>query len=146
MVAAPQPPFDLPLPFRVIRTIGEMRETGRRLNNCLKSGVQGVEHWIALAGGSSIYVTSDDPPLIATVNRCGAAYWIQEVRGPQNRAVDPAIIAELADALSKAGVTALEDSPTQSVAYLSYESQHRFTRESDEDVEFNDLLDEVEDR
>jgi hypothetical protein len=53
---APQPPFTVPEPFRLVETIGELRGIGRKFRNCLANVVvYGVNHWLDLANGTAIY-------------------------------------------------------------------------------------------
>ena len=60
-VRAPDPPFSVPDPLRLVETIGELRDIGRRFRNCLAPITHfGTKHWFDLADGSVIYLATDE--------------------------------------------------------------------------------------
>jgi len=71
-VRAPQPPFTVPEPFRLVATVGELRDIGRKFRNCLAPIPHfGTNHWLDLANGTAVYLTIEEPPLLTELRRFG---------------------------------------------------------------------------
>jgi hypothetical protein len=77
------PPFPVPAPFRVVETIGELRNVGREYKNCLRRFTSlGSRYWLDLANGSVFYLTAEEPPLPNALRRIGADLWhIEQTKG-----------------------------------------------------------------
>jgi hypothetical protein len=119
-VVAPQPPFTLAYPFRVIRTIRELREIGTTLNNCVRNvRGAGVQHWFRLADGSSVYVASDEQPMLAALRQIAPGLWLlDELHGPENAPVTHVGSTSLTDALHAAGIKLLDQEPARALSIL----------------------------
>jgi hypothetical protein len=139
-IEAPAPGFSLSSPFRVIRTVGELRRVGKRLKNCVRgSPAGGSDHYFELTAGTSVYVTSDHPPLLATVQQVGPGLWkLDELNGPQNTRVDTSTKSMLMDALQAAGVRILQDSPADALSVLSSVAR---IRECEDDPDDEPVID-----
>jgi hypothetical protein len=49
-----------------------------------------MEHHARLLEGRGVYLTSDDPPLLATLRRIAAGVWMfEQMAGPRNAAPKP---------------------------------------------------------
>jgi hypothetical protein len=121
-IEAPLPDFALPPPFRIVRTIGELRIAGRLLNNCVRHiRALGTDHWMQLASGTTVYVTTiDTPQMLVALRKVGPGLWaLDEVRGPDNGSVEGDARTMLIDALRVAGVRLLRDTPSNALSMLS---------------------------
>jgi hypothetical protein len=120
-VRAPSPPFAMPDPFRVIRTVGELRAAGVILKNCVRSMHEGGnDHWFRLAEGSTVYITCDAPSLLAAVICVGPDLWLLDgLYGPENTDVGADVAALLTDALQIAGVRLVRKKPARAMWMLS---------------------------
>jgi hypothetical protein len=119
-VTAPPVDFDLMPPFRLIRSVGELRRTGVALKNCIGQTERlSVHYWFALASGHALYLTRADARLLACVRRCGDDLWyIAEIAGPENEKVTELCRLEVSQALRAGGVHLLEDDPSCALSLL----------------------------
>jgi hypothetical protein len=119
-IEAPAPIFSLPPPYRIIRTVGEMRGVGKTLNNCLKNLRSfGTDHWLRLASGEAVYIASDVPPMLAALRKVGPDLWfLDEVEGPENADVLSQTKEMLTSALLQAGVRLIRESPAHALRVL----------------------------
>src|SRR5215211_3873853 len=133
-VHAPRRGFVLPPPYRVVGSVGDLRQVGARLRNCLRSaGSYGVEGWFRLIDGSTVYVACDKPPLLAALRRVGPdLFHLEQVQGPNNQFVGPGGQAMLVGALRAAGVRLLTQEPSRALSSLS--AHTRKASEADDDL------------
>lgn len=117
---APEPPFSIPPHLRLIRTGKELREMGKRLNNCISSfhGF-GSDHLFRLAEGSTVYIASDDPPFMIALTRAGPGlWWIEEARGPRHQILSHEDDVKLMQSLRDAGVDLVPVEPSQALTRI----------------------------
>jgi hypothetical protein len=119
-IEAPAPGFSPPPPYRIIRTLGEMRGVGKTFNNCLKNLRSfGTHHWFRLASGEAIYVATDAPPMLAALRRVGPDLWhLDEVEGPENADVFSDTKEMLINAFHQVGVRLVRESPAHALRTL----------------------------
>jgi len=146
-VMAPPPPFALPAPYRIIDSIGELRATGRALKNCVESFRPfATSHWFRVASGSTVYVTCETPPMLASVRRVAPGLWtVDEICGEANVAIDSATQAQFVDALAVAGVRLVKQYPSHALAviYRAAKKQREGGVDDDDgDEGLEDLADE----
>ncbi len=140
-IPAPEVEFTLPPPFRVLRSVGELRQVGVAFNNCTRNfRLGGSDHWFRLADGSKVYVASNEPPLLAAVMRVGPdLFCIDELCGPKNAFVDAATKNLLIAALHCAGVRLVQECPSRALSSLACANSI-----DEPDDEMDDLEAEVE--
>ncbi len=120
-VRAPQPPFPVPAPLRLVETIGELHDIGRQFQNCIAPiGHFATKHWFDLADGSAIYLATDEPPLLIALRRVGPNLWhIEEMSGPKNVSPSTASRCSLEKGLRDAGCRLVPLDPGRALANLS---------------------------
>jgi hypothetical protein len=119
-IEAPTPSFSLPPPFRIIRTVRELRDVGKVLSNCVRHLRSfGTDHWFRLASGEVIYIFADAPPMLAALQQVGPELWyLDEVEGSQNTDVLSDVKEMITSALSKAGVRLVRENPAYALRAL----------------------------
>jgi hypothetical protein len=119
-VTAPAFGFTLPPPFRVVQSVGELRRIGAVLDNCVRNlRSQGTEHWFQMAAGSTIYIASDTPAMLAALERVGPDLWtLDQQNGLENASLGGDAKALLIDALKIAGVPLLREDPANVLSML----------------------------
>jgi hypothetical protein len=117
---APRPPFTVPEPFRLVETIGELRDLGRRFKNCLANVIlYGTNHWLDLANGTAVYLLTEEPHLLTELRSVGPNLWhIDQMTGPRNAAPSPALRQSLEQKLRGAGIRLVEVSPGYAISDL----------------------------
>jgi hypothetical protein len=120
-IEAPSPGFELTTPFRIVRTVRELREAGKLLKNCLSDvRSHGAEHWFRLASGSAVYVVSDAPLMLSVIQQVAPGLWVLEsLEGPENDLVEPGTKELLVNAIRSAGVGLVRQTPFRALRSLS---------------------------
>jgi hypothetical protein len=120
-IEAPIPEFSLRAPFRIVRSVGELRDLGRTLENCLWGRrLGGTGHWFRLVEGTTVYVVGNAPPLLAAVQRAGRGLWkVDEVSGLQNENIGGDVREFLDESLRAAGVRIVRNMPSDALLSLS---------------------------
>jgi hypothetical protein len=119
-VRAPQPPFTVPAPLRLVETIGELLEIGRRFKNCLvRTAPFGTNYWFDLANGSAVYLTSEEPPLLVALRKVGADLWhIEQTAAPKDTASSTESRCSMEQKLKDAGIKLVAVSPGYAISNL----------------------------
>lgn len=83
------PPAALPLPDGVtqVRSVGELREIGARLQLCVqKATFGGADYWMQMVDGRSLFVMLEEPTALAELRRVAPGVWLLvDVREDKNR-------------------------------------------------------------
>jgi hypothetical protein len=142
-VQAPQPPFTLPEPFRLVETIGELRDIGRKFKNCLANVVlYGPNHWLDLANGAAVYLLTEEPHLLTELRGVGPNLWhIDQMTGPRNAAPSPALRQSLEQKLRDAGIRLVDVSPSYAISDLDRAARPRKPGTADRADDFDDFDD-----
>jgi hypothetical protein len=142
-VRAPQPPFTVPEPFRLVETIGELRDLGREFKNCLANVVlYGTNHWLDLADGTAVYLIIEEPHLLTELRRVGPGLWhIAQMTGPKNAAPTCALRQSLEQKLRRAGIRLVEVSPGHAISNLDRAARPQKTRNRNDVDDLDDLDD-----
>jgi len=119
-ISVPAPPFDIAPPFRLVRSVGELRQVGQLLENCLSQ--RNESHGLFdLLDGSTVYIVCDAPKMLAALSRVGPDLWhIEQIRGFKNKLVFEQDLQGLFEALRNAGVVVLGQAPESAFTMLSY--------------------------
>ncbi len=112
-IPAPDLPFTVPAPYRLIDSIGALRREGLRMNNCLRDDRwQGPRKWFSLARGERVFVASDDPVFMAEFTRVAPdTFCLSEFAGPDNTPVLASARTDLVAALRGAGAQIIDRDP-----------------------------------
>ena len=83
-IRAPAPPFTPPPSLRFVGSIGELRQIGRKFENCLtRMDHYAMRLWFGLADGSMVFLVHDESCLLIALRQVGRNVWhIEEVDGP----------------------------------------------------------------
>jgi hypothetical protein len=129
-IKAPDPGFAAPAPFRLVRTTAELQNIGRAFGNCVAlPDWHAARQHINMIQGTTVFLASDDPPLLASLNRFADRVWqIDQVQGPRNEPPPPGTIAALACALRACGQTVVATDPHSSLGRLAHEAARRDRR------------------
>ena len=146
-VRAPDPPFSVPDPLRLVETIGELRDIGRRFGNCLAPITHfATKHWFNLADGSVIYLATDEPPLLIALRRVGPDLWhIEQVAGPQDAPPSVAFQRSMEQKLKDAGIRFVPVDPSYALSNLNCAVRRSRTRAGLDDVDLEDMPEDFDD-
>jgi len=125
---APIAEASIDAPLRQIMTIGELRQLGRRLDLCVVSPMHGgVQHWMRLIGGESLYLTHADHPALIELRRSGHGVWhLEDARAAQNRPVYPPARREIIELLRASGLPVVAVDPAEGLVTLACRSDTMF--------------------
>jgi hypothetical protein len=147
-IPAPNPGFQPPPPFRLITTTAELQQIGKAFGNCVALPEwNAAGHHMRLIDGSSVYLTADVPPLLASLRRVGSGLWLYEqMAGPKNSAPPEGAKTALVRDLRAAGLTIVETDPQSALSRLiSHTRRGRDAEDEYPDDEDDDRDDAVED-
>jgi hypothetical protein len=112
-IKAPPAGFSLPAPFRIVESVGELREIGTILQNCVSDGDGGIGHWMRLADGSVVYISNESASILVALHRVGPGLWYRdEGRGFRNACIDDDLDSLLTASLQHAGVRLVSERPS----------------------------------
>jgi hypothetical protein len=148
-IEAPEPGFEPPPPFRLIRTTHELQCIGKVYGNCVAlPRWSAAEHHIRLLTGTGAYLVADAPPLLAALRRVANGVWyLQQIAGPRNKTAPADVKAALLRDLTATGLRIVAADPQSSLARLEQEARRRRRDAGDDDPEGEegDFDDAVED-
>ena len=144
-VRAPQPPFTVSAPLRLVETIGELHEIGRRFKNCLaQTAPYGTNYWFDLANGSVVYLTTEEPPLLIALRKVGPDLWhIDQLAGPKDMVPSAASRCSMAQKLKDAGIKIVALNPGYAPSNLDQATRQLKTGANIDDLD--DMLDDLDD-
>jgi hypothetical protein len=139
-VAAPDPGFIVPAPYRLIASTDELQSLGKQFQNCLMLHHWGAaEHHLRLVNGTGIYLVADELRVLVALRRVGGELWVlDQLVGPKNQAPPEGTQAALLRDLAANGVKVVATDPQAALARL-----YGATRRHREPVD--DLDDAVDD-
>jgi len=125
---APSLGVSINAPLQQIMSIGELRAIGRRLDLCVSSPMHGgVEHWMRLIGGESLFLTHEAQPVLIELRRSGRGVWhLEDARAAHNRPVFPPARREIVELLRAGGLSVVPISPAESLVTLACRSDMMF--------------------
>jgi hypothetical protein len=144
-IETPDPGFVLPAPFRLVRTTDELGRLARSFENCLRlKEWSAAKYYVNLVLGSTVFLTSDDPPLLAALHRVADGVWhFEQCAGPKNAAPPSGVRSALLRGLTAAGLRIVETDPQSALARIEQEAQG--WRGDDDDLDGGDAEEEDED-
>jgi hypothetical protein len=139
-VDAPDPGFVVPEPFHLVRTTDELQRLARSFENCVALPQWGAaKYHVNLVMGSTVFLASDDPPLLCALHRVADSVWqYEQCAGPKNSSPSPGAKSALLRGLVAAGLKIVETDPQSALARIEQEA----TRGSGGEVDLDDDLDE----
>jgi hypothetical protein len=107
-----------------------LQSIGRAFRNCMVlPDWHAARQHINLIQGTTVFLASDDPPLLAALNRFADRVWqIDQVQAPRNEPPPPGTQAALACALRACGQTVVSTDPHSSLGRLAHEAARRDQR------------------
>ena len=133
----------MPAPLRIVATIGELRDIGRKFSNCLANVLyNGVNHWFDLANGTAIYLITEQPPLLLIeLRRVGPSLWhIEQMTGPNNAPLSFVLRQAMEQTLRDAGIRPVEVSPGYAISNLDRAARQPKHDALDDSDDLNDDL------
>jgi hypothetical protein len=143
-VRAPQPPFAVPATLRLVETIGELQEIGRRFKNCLaQTATYGTNYWFDLANGSVVYLTTEEPPLIIALRKVGPDLWhIDQLAGPKDMLPSDGSRRSMEQKLKDAGIKLVALNPGYALSNLDQATRQPKTGANIDDLD--DMLHDLD--
>jgi hypothetical protein len=143
-VRAPIPPFSVPAPLLLVATIGELRDVGRKLRNCIaQNGSFGSNYWFSLADGSVVYLASEEPPLLIALRRVAPDLWhIEQIGGPKDAPPSVALQRSIEQKLKDAGARLVSVNPSYALSNLDRAANRSKPNDADD---LEDALDDFDD-
>jgi hypothetical protein len=119
-VRAPDPGFAVPPPYRLVATTTELQRIGRAFKNCVAApNWSAMEHHARLLEGRGVYLTSEDPPLLAALRRIAAGVWVfEQMAGPRNAAPPEGARDALLRDLAASGLRIVAADPATAMSRL----------------------------
>ncbi|MGK7870861.1 hypothetical protein [Falsiroseomonas sp. E2-1-a20] len=119
-IEAPVPPFTIPAPFRLVRNAAELQVIGLNFQNCVALPQwHATKFHFALINGTSVFLNSDEPPLLAVMNRISLGVWhLEQVAGPKNAPPPKGMKAQLIEDLTKKGLKIVSIDPQSALGRL----------------------------
>jgi hypothetical protein len=144
-IEAPNPGFVVPDPFRLVRTTDELQRLARSFENCVALPQWGAaKYHVNLVDGSTVFLASDDPPLLAALHRVADRVWqYEQCAGPKNASPPSGVRSALIRGLTAAGLRIVETDPQSALARIEQEAQRR--NEDENDLEDGDGDEEDDD-
>lgn len=139
-IEAPDPGFAAPAPFRLVRTAVELQRIGRALGNCVAlPDWSASRHHVSLVQGSAVFLVSDEPQVLASLNRVADGVWyLEQLAGLKNKAPPPGMRATLIRDLTAAGQRVVSAEPSSALDRLTQEGRRRRDPAPDDLDEFGD--------
>jgi hypothetical protein len=139
-IEAPDPGFAVPVPFRLVRTTEELQRLARSFQNCVALPQwSAAKYHVDLVDGSTVFLTSDDPPLLAAMHRVTHCVWqFKQCVGPKNVAPPRGARSALIRGLVAAGLKIVETDAQTALARIEQEA----TRGHDGEIDLGDDLDD----
>jgi hypothetical protein len=140
-IAAPDPGFAAPEPFRFVRTTDELQRIATSFQNCVALPEWGAaKYHVNLVNGSTVFLVSDDPPLLAALHRIADGLWqFEQCAGPKNASPPPGVKSALIRHLVAIGLKIVETDAHSALARIEHEAKRG--REGEVDLE-DDIGDE----
>ena len=121
LIRAPDPGFTPPPGLRLVRSVGELRAAGLRLNNCLRRLDDTLHtYWVDLATGHRVFLTGEDPLVAVCLRRCGPGVWcLEQIAGRNNADLELEARARIEREIAKVrGIVVIRQHPRQALADL----------------------------
>jgi hypothetical protein len=121
----PDPGFAAPEPFRFVKSTDELQRLARSFDNCVAISNWGAaKYHINLVNGSTVFLASDDPPLLAAMHRVADGVWqFEQCAGPKNASPPPGMRSALIRGLRAAGLRIVTTDPQTALARIEQEAR-----------------------
>lgn len=139
-IVAPDPGFAPPAPFRFVRTTEDLQRIGKTFGNCVA-----LPNWnapkfhLGLVDGTAVFLVSDDPPLLASLQRVADGVWyLEQCAGPKNASPPAGARSALLRDLDAAGLTVVAVDPQSALGRIEQEAVCRREREAEGEFDGED--------
>jgi hypothetical protein len=124
-IEAPDPGFLPPPPFRIVRTTDELQKIGKRFENCVAlPNWNAPQHHVSLIDGTTVFLTSDDPPLLASLQRVARnLYRLEQCVGRKNTSPPPGMRSTLIRGLTTAGLKVVAADAASALGRIEQEAR-----------------------
>lgn len=139
------PPFTVPDRWRAIRTLDDLWEVGRAMENCVRnSGFGGDHHMIDLILGTTIFLANDategGTTMLAAIKRVGSSTWVvEQLQAKGSRAEfrerREALLSGLKQAASAIGHSMFESCPLGVLSAVRYRLEGVAGDEEEDDLD-----------
>jgi hypothetical protein len=134
--ALPLPNLDLPVTigeFRPVDSVAEIRTLAKTWRNCL------ADYLYDLNEGKAAVYLSEDRQAVCLVNRYGRMGWfLAQVRGPKNVAIEPVPLAQIRNAFAAARIPDVSSIEAIKGILITHEWSRRRRPEDQEEI-FDDI-------
>jgi hypothetical protein len=139
-IEVPDPGFAVPEPFRLVRTTDQLQQLARSFENCVALPQWGAaKYHVGLVSGATIFLASDDPPLLAALHRVTHGVWqFEQCIGPKNVLPPRGARSALIRGLVSAGLKIVETGPETALARIEQEVTRGRDGEADLGDDLND--------
>lgn len=119
-IRAPDPGFHPPNGWKIVGSVGALRDIGREFGNCLNSRrPYGVEHWLRLGDGNGVYLLHERTRVLVALRRIAdGLFVIDEAAQPQDDDLPCSTPATLMNDFRAAGIQILTIAPSRALAQL----------------------------
>jgi hypothetical protein len=142
-IEAPNPGFTAPPPFRLIRDTAELQRVATAFKNCVALPQwSAAQYHLGLLDGSTVFLTGDDPLLLAALRRVAKGVWhLEQMVGPANAPAPKDVEIALLAGLKAQGLKIVSVDPQTALARLEQEAHRRKRAEGIElaDIEDDDM-------
>jgi hypothetical protein len=139
-IVAPDPGFAPPAPFRFVRTTDDLQKIEKAFGNCVA-----LPNWnapkfhLGLIDGTAVFLVSDDPPLLASLQRVADGVWhLEQCAGPKNASPPAGVRSALIRDLEAAGLTVVALDPQSALGRIEQEPICRRERAADGELHDED--------
>jgi hypothetical protein len=128
-IEAPDPGFNPPSPFRLVRNSAELQRIGKAFRNCVALPQwSAAEHHVRLINGTAAYLVADAPPLLVALRHVADRVWyLEQIVGPSNAAPQDGMRATLVRDLTAAGLKIVAADPQSALGRLEQRVQSGHT-------------------
>ncbi|MGK7867200.1 hypothetical protein [Falsiroseomonas sp. E2-1-a20] len=133
-IEAPGPGFTVPLPFRLLTNTGELQRVATAFKNCVALPQwSATQYHLGLLDGTTTFVTADNPPLLAALNRVAAGVLhLEQIVGPANAPIPKPVEMALVASLEAQGLRVVTVDPQTAWGRLEQEAHRRNRSDGDE--------------
>jgi hypothetical protein len=126
-VEAPGPGFTVPPPLRLVTNTVELQHLATAFKNCVALPQwSAARYHLGLIDGSTVFLTADDPPLLAALHRVASGVWhLEQIVGPANAPVPKDLEVALVASLEAQGLRVVRVDPQTALGRLEQEAHRR---------------------
>ncbi|MGG5890986.1 hypothetical protein ACLF3G_28300 [Falsiroseomonas sp. HC035] len=139
-IEAPDPGFTVPPPFRLVTNTIELQRVATAFKNCVALPQwRAAQYHLSLLDGSTVFLTADEPPLLAALRRVATGVWhLEQIVGPANAPAPKDVEIALVAGLKAHGLKIVSVDPQTALGRLEQEAHRRKRSDGIELAEIDD--------